>query len=245
MARNFMLLYGKKSVFERLKMNPASVRNVFIEEDARIPHIEKLARTHHIPLDSITARKIEDMKRAKNVQGVIARVDKFSYAAFEDLLSVSSGEKPSLVFLDRIHDPQNLGVIIRTLACFGGFAVVIPAAGACAVTEAVLHVACGGENYIQVSKVQVLGEAMASAKKCGYWILGAMVKGGESIHSVSMRFPLGLVLGAETEGVSPELEQFINTKVSVPMPGAGLSLNVAMACTVFSYEIDRQRAARA
>lgn len=238
-----MLLYGKKSVFERLRENPASVKKVFMQERTRIPQIEKLLRVHAIPLERISSRSLENMKRAKNVQGVIARVDRFRYAAYEELLSYSDHIKLSLVFLDRINDPQNLGVILRSLACFGGFGVVIPDKGACMITEAVLHVACGGENYIQIAKVKEIENAVVAAKKQGYWIMGAMADTGKSLNTVSMKFPLGLILGAETEGVSPNLEHAIDVKVHIPMPGAGLSLNVGMACTVFAYEINKQKAA--
>ena len=244
MARNFMLLYGKKSVFERLSMDPESVKKVFIQDKTRIPHIEKLVRAHDIPLERISARKLENMKRAKNVQGIIARVDRFRYIPYEALLSLSDHEKLSLVFLDRINDPQNLGVILRSLACFGGFAVIIPEKGACMITEAVLHVACGGENYIQVAKVQDLGNAVVAAKRQGYWIMAAVADAGKSIHSVSMKLPLALVLGAETEGVSPKLDHHIDSRVHIPMPGVGLSLNVGIACAVFAYEINKQRTVR-
>jgi 23S rRNA (guanosine2251-2'-O)-methyltransferase len=245
MARNFMLLYGKKSVFERLKMNPASVKKVYMQDRTRIPHIEKLIHTYAIPVERISARRIENMKRAKNLQGIIARVDRFRHTPYEELLSLSEQEKLILVFLDRINDPQNLGVILRSLACFGGYAVIIPEKGACMITEAVLHVACGGENYIRIAKVQDLGDAIISAKSHGYWIMGAMADTGKSIHTVSMKFPLGLILGAEAEGISPKLKQLIDAMVHIPMPGIGLSLNVGMACAVFAYEINRQRAAGA
>jgi len=239
--RNFMLLYGKKSVLERLQVNPGSVHKVFMQDKAQMPRIEKLVCRYNIPLERLPARKIENMKRAKNVQGVVARVDRFKYVSHEELLSVPGQEKRSLVFLDRINDPQNLGVIIRSLACFGKFAVIIPEREACMVTEAVLHVACGGENYVHIAKVPDLGKTLIAAKKRGYWIMGAIVNDGESINSVSMMFPLGLVLGSEVEGISPELEQYLDTKVYIPMPGIGLSLNAGMACTVFAHEINRQR----
>ncbi len=239
-----MLLYGKKSVLERLRINPDSVRKIFMQDKTQMPRIEKLIRRYNIPLDRIPAHKIENMKRAKNVQGIIARVDKFPYTPYEKLLSSPSREKLNFMFLDRINDPQNFGVILRSLACFGGFAVIIPEKGACLVTEAVLHVACGGENYVPVAQVRDLGDAIVAAKKQGYGIMGAIVNAGESVHSVSLTFPLGLVLGSEAEGVSSRLEQHLDTKVYIPMPGVGLSLNVGMACTVFAHEINRQKCSR-
>ncbi|MCK4462762.1 MAG: hypothetical protein KAU58_00450, partial [Candidatus Omnitrophica bacterium] len=148
-----MLLYGRISVFERLKTNPASIKKILLQDNISLPHIEKLIQENSIPLERLPSRQLRRIKPAKDLQGVVAKVDKFRYASFGDLVNRVQNRKLSLIFLDRINDPQNLGAIIRTLACFGGFAIVIPQFNACGVTEAVLHVASGGENYISVSVV--------------------------------------------------------------------------------------------
>jgi 23S rRNA (guanosine2251-2'-O)-methyltransferase len=182
------------------------------------------------------------MRPAKDLQGVLARVDKFKYTSFEDLLSCEPSKRPTFIFLDRINDPQNLGVIIRTAACFGGFAIVIPKFEACEVTEAVLHVACGGENHIPVSMVHNLTQAIIAAKECGYWIAGGVVDAeAEELQAIDLPFPLSLVLGFEGKGIRPGVGKQLDVKARIPMQGAELSFNVAMACSVFCYEITRQR----
>jgi len=50
-----------------------------------------------------------------------------------------------------------------------------------------------------------------------------------------------LVLGSEGKGIRPGLEKQLELKVKIPMAGAELSFNVAMACSIFAYEINRQR----
>jgi tRNA G18 (ribose-2'-O)-methylase SpoU len=60
------------------------------------------------------------------------------------------------------------------------------------------------------------------------------------VGTISFSFPLGLVLGAEATGISDDLQRYLDVKACIPMPGAQLSFNVAMACTVFCHEIARQ-----
>ncbi|MBU4305478.1 MAG: RNA methyltransferase [Candidatus Omnitrophica bacterium] len=243
MAKNQMLLYGKNSVYERLKIRPESIKKIFLEETFKAPHIEKLIRKRNIPVERLTMRKIENMKRAKNVQGIIACVDVFSYALYETLLQPLVQSQNTVIFLDRINDPQNLGVIIRTLACFGGFDAVIPEKAACRVTEAVLHVASGGENYVRLAMVSDILQAVKTAKARGYRLMGGIADadGAQDINKLRISFPCALVLGAETTGISAEIRELLDAKVYIPMPGAHLSLNVSMAATIFSYEITRQR----
>ena len=238
----YMILYGRPSVFERLKANPASIKKILLQSSISLANIEKLIEANNIPLERIASGQLSRIKPSKDLQGIIAKVDSFKYASFGDLLSRTQNNGLSLIFLDRINDPHNLGAIIRTVACFGSFAVVIPQFNACGVTEAVLHVASGGENYVPVSIVTNLSTAIIQAKERGCWIVGAESGGDASdITEFSFLFPLGLVLGSEGGGIRYGIQKHLDMKARIPMKGASLSFNVGVACAIFCHEISKQR----
>jgi len=240
--KNLMVLYGRNSVFERLKANPASIKKIFLQDSFNIRQIEKLIKANKIPIEYLSPQGLTRIKHSKDLQGIVARIDRFRYTSFDDLLDKSKDKQLTLVFLDRINDPQNLGVIIRILACFGGFSVIIPEFEACGVNETVLHVASGGENYVPVSMVSNLSNAIIEAKENGYWILGAEVDENlEDINKISLPFPLGLVLGSEGKGIRHGLQKRLDLKAHIPMLGAKISFNVSMACAIFCNEIVKQR----
>jgi len=240
-TKNKMMLYGRNSVLERIKANPRSIRRVLVQDNFDVEYIIKKIKSAAIPLERVSKKRLMSSKRAEDLQGIVAEVNPFEYTPFEELISASQRIRPTLIFLDRIYDPHNLGSIIRTAACFGNFAVVIPQHKACKVTEAVMHVASGGENYVAVAMISNLTNAMLAAKKQDYWIAGTSVEAGEDISSVELAFPLGIVLGSEGEGVRYGVEKHLDKRLHIPMKGAGLSFNVAMACAVFCYEIVQQR----
>ncbi|UCH44461.1 MAG: 23S rRNA (guanosine(2251)-2'-O)-methyltransferase RlmB [Nitrospiraceae bacterium] len=233
-------LYGKNSVLERLKANPGSIRQVYVQDNFRAPDILKAIRSAKIPLKTVSEKDLLRIKRADRLQGIIAEAEKYRYIPFEELLKNDIDKKP-LIFLDGLNDPHNLGSIIRIAACFGGFAIVIPEHSSCEVNETVIHVASGGENFVPVAQVTNLSAALLKAKKAGYWAVGTVIDGGQDINSVSLPFPLCLVLGAEGKGIRYGIEKHLDMKISLPMEGAQLSFNVAMACAIFSYEIIKQR----
>ena len=242
MAKNSMLLYGKNSVYERLKSKPKSIRKVFLQNNFNNPSIATLIKKNKIPVEVLSLSQLSNIKRAPNLQGIIARVDAFEYFSFDDLLDYPSDKKLTLIFLDRVYDPQNLGAIIRTVACFGGFAVVIPKHKACQVTEAVLHVAQGGENYVPVVMVTNISKAIEEAKESGYWIVGTSIdEDAQDIDKVSLPSPLGIVLGSEGEGMRYGVEKHIDIKARIPMKGESLSFNVTIACAIFCYEVVKSR----
>ncbi|UCC95294.1 MAG: 23S rRNA (guanosine(2251)-2'-O)-methyltransferase RlmB [Candidatus Omnitrophota bacterium] len=238
-----MILYGKNSVYERLKANPKSIRKILLADNFSQPDIEALIATRNIAVERLSLKQLTILAHTQNPQGIIAKVEKFTYSPFDDLLSQSRSPQLSLIFLDRIYDPQNLGAIIRTSACMGGFAIVIPKFKACEVSDTVLHVAQGGENYVPISMVSNLSNALISAKKGGYWVVGAVTDDeAENVYTHSFPFPLALVLGSEGRGVRYGVRKHLDVKVRIPAKGAQLSLNVNAACAIFCHEIAKQRA---
>lgn len=238
-----MFLYGRNSVFERLRINPKSIKKIYFEDGFIDPQAENLISANNIPLQRLPAEKLyKIIKRNDSLQGIAAEVSDFTYFSLGAFLNAPKDKQPVLIFLDRIYDPQNLGAIIRSAACFGGFALVIPKHKACEVNETVLHVASGGENHIEVAMVANLSNAIIAAKESGYWIMGAVLSDdAKDINKMDLLFPLGLVFGSEGEGVRYGVEKHLDLKACIPMRGASLSFNAAIACAIFCYEISKQR----
>ena len=236
-----MYLYGKNSILERLKADSKSIRKIFLQDNFNAQHVLDAIRARHIPIKSVSEKELTRIKRADRLQGIVAEVNKFKYAAFEELLENPPVENMSFIFLDSINDPHNLGSILRIAACFGGFAVVIPKHSSCEVNDTVMHVASGGENFIPVAMVTNMSTAIIKAKKHGYWIVGTVVKDGEDVNKASLPFPMCLVLGSEGKGIRHGVMKQVDLKVRLPMRGVALSFNVAMASAIFCHEISRQR----
>lgn len=235
-----MFLYGKNSVSERLKNNPQTIKKIFLQTNFNDSNIEKIIKSKKIAVDKVTSKELFRIKNSSPLQGIVAEIEDFVYADFYELLDKPESERLSLIFLDRINDPQNLGAILRIAACFGGIGIVIPKHEACAVNDTVIHVASGGENFVPVSMVTNMVYALKEAKKSGYWVAGAVVENGEDVFDSTLAFPLALVLGSEGCGIRLGIQKYLDFKLRIPMKGANLSFNVTSACSIFCYEINRQ-----
>lgn len=237
-----MRLYGKNPVIERLKANPRTIKKIYLQyghSDAG--YILKKAKQWGIPVYQVQKSKLQKIARSVNSQGVVVEIEEFAYVLYEELLGFTLKKKHTLVFLDGLKDPQNLGGIVRTLACLGGFSVVLPTHDSVEVTESVLRVACGGDNYVKIAKVSNLNQAVTLAKDAGFYIAGAVVSAGKPLDEVELPFPLGLVIGSEQKGIRNTIRKNLDIAITVPMAQARLSMNAAHATTLFCYEIIRQR----
>ncbi len=237
-----MRLFGKNSIVERLRSNPASIRKIYVQHGFKgTLFIHKKARQHGIPVFPVHQSKMMKIGRDRNTQGILADVDDVAYIPYADLLETALKKKRCLVFLDRLNDPQNLGAIIRSLACLGKFSIVLPTHDSVGVTESVLRVASGGESHVPFSKVSNLGNAIKKAKEEGFQIAGAVVKGGICLTEVKLPHPLGLVIGSEQKGIRDITRRYLDIELSIPMACDTLSFNAAHATAVLCYEITKQK----
>lgn len=240
-----MKLYGKNPVAERLNKNPRSIRTLYLQDDRRdlYPFFKK-ARQCGIPVVSATKSKLAKIARNLNTQGIIADVEDVAYALYQSLLEGAKERNETLLFLDNLNDPQNLGAVIRTAACLGGFSLVLPTRGSVAITESVLRVASGGDNHVPVTQVANMRRSLGTARDNGLWIAGAVTEGGTDITEVRFQFPLAIVVGSEQKGIREGIIKDLDALVTIPMAHPQLSLNVAHAAAVICYEIVRQKKAR-
>jgi len=238
-----MKLFGKNTIIERLRANPKSIRTIYIQHGFKgTLQIHKKAKQWGIPVLPIAQSKMMKIGRDKNAQGILVDVEDFAYEPYDDLLETALKKKRSLIFLDGLSDPQNLGAIIRSLACLGKFSIILPTHDSVSVTETVLRVASGGDNYVPIAKVANLANAIKKAKKEGFQILGAVVNEGKKIGDIELPHRLGLVVGSEQKGIRDIIRKNCDIEMSIPMASDTLSFNVAHATAILGYEITKQKA---
>lgn len=228
-------------LIEVLKSSPRRVNKIILQkEEGHRPlgTIVGLAKDAHIPY-LFLPRQVMD-KMAPHHQGVIAMLAPKEFATLEEILK-SAGEKPFLVLLDEIEDPQNLGAILRSAECAGVDGVVLPERRSAGLTETVLEVSAGALEHLKVARVSNLVQAMERLKQKGIWIVGAEGEADGSFWEFDYDQPIAIVLGSEGKGLRPLVRRTCDKVLSIPMHGKVNSLNVASAASVFLFEVVRQR----
>lgn len=237
-----MRLGGKNPVFEKLRVAPQSISKIYLQNGfSEAGYVYQRAQKHGIPVLVINARQMERISRGKNTQGILADLSDFEYLPYDELLEQAVKKKRTLVFLDGVTDPQNLGAIIRSLGSLGRFSLIIPTHDSASVTETVMRVASGGENYVPIALVGNINKALVDAKEEGFTIIGTVTSEGTSIYEADLPLHIGLVIGSEEKGVRPVILKNLDMKITIPMLVTTMSLNVAQATTIFAYEIIRQK----
>ena len=118
--------------------------------------------------------------------------------------------------------------------------MIIPKRRAAGLTAVVAKTSAGALNYTPVAKVTNLASVIEDLKKEGLWFVCADM-GGETMYSLRLTGPIGLVIGNEGEGVGRLVRERCDFTASIPTAGDIDSLNASVAAGVLAFEIVRQR----
>jgi TrmH family RNA methyltransferase len=147
------------------------------------------------------------------------------------------GARDLALLLDGVQDPTNVGAMVRTAEAFGAAGVVTTAGSASPFTSRSLRVSAGSAFRLPIASGLTVPDAVAWARHGGALLVGAEAHGGEDPRSLAASRPLVLVVGSEGRGVSPELEQELDRRVTIPLAPSVESLNAAAAAAVLLYAL--------
>ncbi len=202
----------------------------------------KEANRLRIPVQKVPTEKLNRVTR-KNHQGIICFISPINFASLDQVVSnaFSSGKDPLILILDRISDVRNFGAIIRTAECAGVNGILIPEKGSAALNADAMKTSAGALNYIPVCRVRNLQSGINFLKESGLTMVGMTEKTENSLYKTPLSGPLGIVMGSEEDGISPEMLRVCDHLASIPMTGKIGSLNVSVSAAVVIYECLRQR----
>ncbi len=107
--------------------------------------------------------------------------------------------------------------------------------------KAIRKTGLSGVEAVTFRYFSTTGEALAALKAKGYQLIALeLAEQSQDYRTASYRFPLGIVIGHETEGVEPTVLERVDQTVHLPMRGQGHSLNVATASAAFLYYLADQ-----
>jgi len=139
----------------------------------------------------------------------------------------------SVVFLEGVQDPGNVGAIMRSAAALGVACVVLDGGCADAWSAKTLRAGMGAHFAMQVRTVASLENEL---ERFAGRIVCAVPRGGVPLRDADLSGPIGWLFGAEGRGVSPQAARHADLKVTIPMAGGSESLNVAAAAAICLYE---------
>jgi 23S rRNA (guanosine2251-2'-O)-methyltransferase len=236
-------LTNKNSIKELIRNHPEAAKTLWIEHgyetvnDEVIKEAKKQGISFKVLQKDIFSKQFSEIK-----SHICLERDEIAYTDPDKLLhDLEHIKNPLLCAFDGIFDPQNLGNILRSAACFGVDAIIIPKDRSCGITQTVASISRGGIEHVKIVRVVNLARFIDSLKKTGVFCYGLDENGSLPIWKTDLQGSVCLVLGSE-EGLRRLTKEKCDAIIKIPTEDNFSSLNVATCFAVSICEVKRQRA---
>ena len=239
---------GRRAVLELLSAGRRPVHQVMIAEgldrSSELDEIAKLAPRRGARLVVVSRRRLDAEARSFAHQGVLARAAPLRSVDLEELLRFDRSGVPSVLVLDGITDPQNVGALLRSAECAGITGVVMGRHRSVHVTPTVAKAAAGAVEHLDICMVPGIPASIIRMRDLGVRCIGLAADAERSIYEVDLGSPaepVALVLGDEGRGLGSLTRRRCDELVAIPLRGSIGSLNVAAAAAVGCFELANRR----
>lgn len=235
-------IYGLWPIIESLRANRRSFEKLImtdsLEEKGLVAEIASLAREKGVDVSRVQKRIIDDVSDNSNHQGMALRVSPYPFVDVQDMVDLAEkrGEKPFILILDLLKDPQNVGSLMRVADAVGVHGIIMQDRRQVGITPSVIASSSGAVEHLQVAQVTNLVNAMKELKDNDVWIVGMDV--GPNVPALDKQdldMAIGLVMGSEGDGMRRLVRDTCDFLVTLPMRGQVGSLNVATAGSIALY----------
>lgn len=232
-------LFGSHAVRDVLEGHPGAVRLLLHARapDAEAARVIELARSLGVPIREAPATELDQRAGSRGGASIAADILVAPAPALDRL-----EPRGTLVALDQVTDPHNLGAILRSSSAFGVGAVIVPKDHAAPLNDAAIRASAGAAALVPVVRVTNLARALGELHELGFWACALASADAPTIwQSALADLPLVLTLGAEGSGLRPLVRRACQFAVTIPTLGPIRSLNVSVAAGIALAELARQR----
>lgn len=228
-----MVVEGFKGVSELLESSLVTER-IYITSGMDFLNVSKLARENEVEVIEVSSKDMEIMSSLKKAPGVLA-VGKTGSTTEAGLLEAKRASKvPSILILDDLVDPGNVGTLIRTAHWFGLAGVYCSERTVDVWNSKTIQASMGSVFNLPVCKGDIVEFIQSNNLNCA-----ALDAGGENLYESEM-LPDAIVVGSESHGISESLRGVCEAVWSIPGAGEVESLNAAVAGAIVSSELFRR-----
>jgi len=231
-------IYGRHALRAALQNVPRAVRRVYFSRDMPDQKLRQLAKQSGASVELLDSRKATSWVEGNAPhQGAIALISLgdvlVPYEKFVETLVVD--KDTSLVLLNEVQDPNNVGAVIRSAAALGAKAVLMPGVRQAPVTAAVIKASAGMAFTLPLVSLENIQQVVSDLKKRGLRVYGLAGDVKDSIVNEPFDGAALFILGNEAKGLPLKTSQICDRVLSIPMDQKVESLNVAASAAIALY----------
>ena len=234
--KNILTIYGRKAVEEALLDKNLSIYKLHLADSnkpaAIIKHCIDLAEKRKIEITYHDKRQLSFIsKNANQDQGIALDI---KLDNLKDIGDIVSDRAKNLILLDNVTNPQNVGMIIRSVAAGRLDGIIIPEKGCAALGPLTIKASAGSLFKCNIYRCKTVADAI-SLLTPSHDFIGLSLDTDNNLYDFKLDNPSVFILGNESEGLSQQTSLACKHRVKIPMRNGVESLNVAITAALIAF----------
>lgn len=233
-----LTIYGRNAVLEalsdnnikpsKLHLSTSNQKAQIIDDMIDICSKKNIEIAYH---DKLQLSRIS--KNAKQDQGVALDIKMDAFINEDEF--ILNNKNFTIIALDGVTNPQNIGMIIRS-ACAGNVdAIVLSSKGASSITPLAIKASVGTIFKMPIIQTHNLFATLQKFKSNNTKIYTLSLDTNKSYKDIKTNESKIFILGNESNGVSKEVQKLSNESIIIPMKRGVESLNVAVTASLLAF----------
>jgi len=240
MNKSSFFIIGQHAVIEALRNPKRKVLRVFLTEESK-KNIHKKSPNKNL-LNDIkvyfkTKKELDKYSTRENLQhqGYVAEVEHLQKPMLKEY--IKERNNVTLICLDGVTDPRNIGSLIRSAASFHIDGVIIKERNFPSESKLMYKAASGAIEYINIFEVSNINSTLKNLKEKNFWVYGFDGDGKENFTNIEWKGNNILLFGSEGSGMHKHTSKYADFLVKIEINEKIESLNISNSAAIVFHHL--------
>ena len=240
MYKSSFFIIGQHAVIEALRNPKRKVLRVFLTEESK-KNIHKKSPNKNLLNDVKvyfkTKKELDKYSTRENLQhqGYVAEVEHFQKPILKEFIKEKNDV--TLICLDGVTDPRNIGSLIRSAASFNIDGVIIKERNFPSESKLLYKAASGAIEYINIFEVSNINSTLKNLKEKNFWVYGFDGNGKKDFTDIEWKGNNILLFGSEGSGMHKHTSKYADFHVKIEMNKQIESLNISNSAAIVFHHL--------
>ena len=241
MNKSSFFIIGKHAVIEALRNPKRSVLRVFLTEESK-KNIHKKSPNKNLLNDVKvyfkTKKELDKYSTRENLlhQGYVAEVEHIQKPTLKEYIKEKNNI--TLICLDGVTDPRNIGSLIRSAASFEIDGIIIKERNFPSESKLMYKAASGAIEYINIFEVSNINSTLKNLKEKNFWVYGFDGKGKKNFTDIEWKGNNILLFGSEGSGMHKHTSKYADFLVKIEINKKIESLNISNSAAIVFHHLN-------
>ncbi len=240
MNKSSFFIIGQHAVIEALRNPKRKVLRVFLTEESK-KNIHKKSPNKNLLNDVKvyfkTKKELDKYSTRENLQhqGYVAEIEHIQKPILKEYIKEKNNV--TLICLDGVTDPRNIGSLIRSATSFNIDGVIIKERNFPSESKLMYKAASGAIEYINIFEVSNINSTLKNLKEKNFWVYGFDGDGKEDFTDIEWKGNNILLFGSEGSGMHKHTSKYADFLVKIEINEKIESLNISNSAAIVFHHL--------